>query len=384
MKKLTFSIAITLLVTTALFAQDTAYDLRDLVGVRASSGESQLKSRGYTSVKTSSGNDRKWTNWWNNSRNVCVTVVTFDGRFDSIVTSPAADCNRGGNNGPGWGGGNGGGWNNGSSTPSWARGTWYWNGGSERVLTIDGNGRITVNSSGNIQYGWYRNNQINIEGEISTLSRNGNNIRTYNATTGEYSNYLKTTSGGGWNPGNPGGGGIGNRPPSWAVGTWYWNGGTARIVTITSDGRVTVNSSGSMQYGNYRDGALVIDGERSPVSQQGNNLRTYNQASGEYSSYTRNNNGGGWNPGNPGNGGGWSNPPDWAVGSWVWTNGSQRRLTVDRNGQVTAWDGNQSYPGYYSNGVYTINNQVHTLTRNGSRIRLYNQVTGDTYEYKKR
>jgi hypothetical protein len=127
----------------------------------------------------------------------------------------------------------------------------------------------------------------------------------------------------------------------------------------------------------------LIDGERSPVSQQGNSLRTYNQASGEYSSYTRNNNGGGWNPGNPG-GGNWSSPPDWAVGNWVWTSSSQRSLTIDRSGQITVWNGGASYPGYYSNGVYTINNQTYTITRNGSRIRLYNQATGETSEYKKR
>lgn len=191
--------------------------------------------------------------------------------------------------GGGWTGGGGWGGSGGANRPpSWAVGTWYWNSGNARVLTIGNDGRISVNSSGNIQNGWYSNGTINIDYEQSTISRSGNNIRTYNRVTGEYSNYTKRGGGGGWNPGFPGNpGGGAQRPPSWLVGTWYWNGGRDRIVTVSSNGQVTVNSRGSMQYGTYNNGVLIIEGERSPVSQSGSQMRTYNQATGEYSNYRK-------------------------------------------------------------------------------------------------
>lgn len=89
-----------LLSVVAVSAQNTPSDLRDLVGARAAGGETQLKNRGYKWVKTSEGTDRKWSNWWHNGQRQCITVATVNGRYDSIVTSPAFDCNRtNGNNG---------------------------------------------------------------------------------------------------------------------------------------------------------------------------------------------------------------------------------------------------------------------------------------------
>ncbi|MBX7053970.1 MAG: hypothetical protein K1X36_03365 [Pyrinomonadaceae bacterium] len=69
--------------------------------MRASSGQSELEYRGYVFVKTGEGGDRKWSNYWNGSRRQCITVVTYNGRFDSIVDSPAFDCGRDGNNSSG-------------------------------------------------------------------------------------------------------------------------------------------------------------------------------------------------------------------------------------------------------------------------------------------
>lgn len=73
------------------FAQAPA-DLRDLVGARASGGETALASRGYVHVRTQTGDDRKWAYWWNQRRGICLSVVTRDGRYDSITTSPTPDC----------------------------------------------------------------------------------------------------------------------------------------------------------------------------------------------------------------------------------------------------------------------------------------------------
>lgn len=76
-------------------AQVTPSDVQDLVGARGSSGESELASRGYVNVGGQSGDDRKWTYWWNDQRGVCLSVTTREGRYDSIVSTPAPDCRRG-------------------------------------------------------------------------------------------------------------------------------------------------------------------------------------------------------------------------------------------------------------------------------------------------
>ncbi len=77
-------------------AQVTPSDVRDLVGARAAGAESELASRGYVNAGMQSGEDRKWTYWWNDRRGVCLSVSTVGGRYDSIVSTPAADCRQGG------------------------------------------------------------------------------------------------------------------------------------------------------------------------------------------------------------------------------------------------------------------------------------------------
>lgn len=74
----------------------TPSDVSDLVGARAAGGETELQKRGYSFVKTQKGDDRSWSNWWNSKSKVCLSVVTFDGRYDSIVSSPPPDCNQSG------------------------------------------------------------------------------------------------------------------------------------------------------------------------------------------------------------------------------------------------------------------------------------------------
>ncbi len=80
--------------TVAVAAQDTPRDVRDLVGARAAGGETTLISRGYKFIKTTEGEDRKWANWWKASTKTCITVATVEGRYESIVTGPAADCQQ--------------------------------------------------------------------------------------------------------------------------------------------------------------------------------------------------------------------------------------------------------------------------------------------------
>ena len=75
-------------------AQDTPSDVRDLVGARAAGGEAQLQARGYVNTGGQTGDDRKWTYWWNERRGVCLSVATMNSRYDSIVSTPAPDCRR--------------------------------------------------------------------------------------------------------------------------------------------------------------------------------------------------------------------------------------------------------------------------------------------------
>lgn len=77
-------------------AQTTPSDVRDLIGARGSSGEVQLQQRGYENTGGQTGSDRVWTYWWNAHRGVCLTVATVNGRYDSIVSGPSADCRRDG------------------------------------------------------------------------------------------------------------------------------------------------------------------------------------------------------------------------------------------------------------------------------------------------
>jgi hypothetical protein len=108
------TLLLSVLVGTALLAgqaaaQVTPSDVRDLIGARGSSGEAELASRGYVNVGGQTGDDRKWTYWWNDRRGVCLSVSTVNGRYDSIVSTPAPDCRHGGGGGGGSGGGGGGG-----------------------------------------------------------------------------------------------------------------------------------------------------------------------------------------------------------------------------------------------------------------------------------
>ena len=76
-------------------AQVTPSDVRDLVGARAAGAESELASRGYVIVGGHTGKHSKSVYWWNERRGVCLAVDTKEGRYDSVVTAPAADCRQG-------------------------------------------------------------------------------------------------------------------------------------------------------------------------------------------------------------------------------------------------------------------------------------------------
>lgn len=96
---------------------------------------------------------------------------------------------NGGNNG-----GNNGGWNgsgNTSTPPSWAQGTFYSTDGTNISLAINRNGQVTAMVNGQMYYGTYYNSSLTLNGDTSTVSRNGDGIRTYNTATRETTNYRR-------------------------------------------------------------------------------------------------------------------------------------------------------------------------------------------------
>lgn len=194
---------------------------------------------------------------------------------------------------------------------------------------------------------------------------------------------LPGIAGGGWNggpwnpgnPGNPGYPGTGNRPPSWAIGTWYWTNGSDRRMTINANGTVTVDNQGRPSNGRYRNGTIVLDGVVSTLTQYGNGIRTYNRSSGEVSDYVRYGGGGG------GGGVNISRPPNWAVGNWRWVQGSGRTMSIARTGEITVVNQGRYSRGTWYNGTITLDGVISRVTRNGSRIRTYNQSSGEVSDY---
>lgn len=82
------------LLSTPAFAQDTPRDLRDMVGARAGQAEGELERRGYRNVGGEQGDDRSYSYWWNADQRQCVTIATMEGRYSSITSSPAPDCEQ--------------------------------------------------------------------------------------------------------------------------------------------------------------------------------------------------------------------------------------------------------------------------------------------------
>lgn len=90
--------AAVILQPTQLSAQALPGSVRDLVGVKASAGESSLEERGFTYITGGTRDDRKFNYWWNRNTKECVRVTTFDGRYEKISVVPKSDCNQKGGN----------------------------------------------------------------------------------------------------------------------------------------------------------------------------------------------------------------------------------------------------------------------------------------------
>lgn len=89
------ALAAAFLLAQTAHAQDPAPGLQDLVGARGGSGEQALQERGYKFIKGEKSGGASYTNWRNARTGQCVIVRTANGRYQSIVTAPAFDCQGG-------------------------------------------------------------------------------------------------------------------------------------------------------------------------------------------------------------------------------------------------------------------------------------------------
>lgn len=72
----------------------TPADLKDLVGARAGQAEGELGRRGYQYSGGSTSGNAKYSSYFNPSTGRCVMIRTEEGRYQSIVDTPRADCGR--------------------------------------------------------------------------------------------------------------------------------------------------------------------------------------------------------------------------------------------------------------------------------------------------
>ncbi len=192
--------------------------------------------------------------------------------------------------------------------------------------------------------------------------------------------------GGGIYPPIGGGGGQTSRPPTWAQGTFYATNGPSIAMTIESNGRITLDNNGQIYYGRYNRGQMFLNNDVSTVSRSGNGISTYNTASGQTTIYSRDSygGGGGIDGGIGDDGGPSSRPPNWAVGTFYATNGSNIQMSISSGGRVVVINSGLSYNGRFYNGQIYLNNDVSTISRIGNNgIRTYNQSAGITTDYRR-
>lgn len=70
----------------------TPRGLDDLLDIRASSGERELKDRGYRHHKTLKVRDDSISYWWDSHKEKCIAATTRDGRYVHILEQPQSMC----------------------------------------------------------------------------------------------------------------------------------------------------------------------------------------------------------------------------------------------------------------------------------------------------
>lgn len=73
--------------------------VRDLVGVKAVSGEEEMSRRGFKQVHSDNSGSRKYGTWWNENTSECIVVTTYDGRYEALAVTQHEDCKKKGDGG---------------------------------------------------------------------------------------------------------------------------------------------------------------------------------------------------------------------------------------------------------------------------------------------
>lgn len=77
-------------------AQNAANDLADLNYQALDRSHGELSRRGYVRQSAEGGSSDRYEQWWNSSRNRCVTVHAQGGKVASVVETSAIDCGQSG------------------------------------------------------------------------------------------------------------------------------------------------------------------------------------------------------------------------------------------------------------------------------------------------
>jgi len=73
-------------------SQAPAHGSPGMVGMRASSLDSEMARRGFTDAGGYKDNDTSYTTWWNRSTRECLSVATRDGRVDNVRSVAEGNC----------------------------------------------------------------------------------------------------------------------------------------------------------------------------------------------------------------------------------------------------------------------------------------------------
>ncbi len=222
----------------------------------------------------------------------------------------------------------------------------------------------------------YRGQCVTVSGEESNLGRNNwdNRISSMRRISGGW-------PGGPWNPG----GGQQVSPPSWARGTFYGMApnGTQIVLTVSSNGSVTANIGGSLNYGSFVRGNLLRMNEAlSRVTRQGDGFSTTRTDNGERIVYSRDSYGG--NPVNPGE---QVSPPSWARGTFfgIAPDGTRIILTISREGGVTAnIGGSINYGSFLRGDMLRMNEALSRVSRQGNGFATTRTDNGERIVYTRR
>jgi hypothetical protein len=80
--------------TTHGGGSDHKVNVDDLIGIRASSLDSTMESRGFVNRGGYKQGDVSYTTWWNAFTSQCYSVTTYQGRVDEVKGLPDAYCDR--------------------------------------------------------------------------------------------------------------------------------------------------------------------------------------------------------------------------------------------------------------------------------------------------